>query len=78
MLVVMHVDDATRVKLLEGPDYINANYVNVRECVCGCVGDSIINDNDIQVEEVMIFRVCIVVSVIKQLPCNTPFLVPVS
>ena len=24
-----HTDDATRVKLLEGPDYINANYVNV-------------------------------------------------
>ena len=38
MLVVMHVDDATRVKLLEGPDYINANYVNVRECVCVYVG----------------------------------------
>jgi len=34
VLLVNHVtpqcsDDATRVKLLEGPDYINANYVNV-------------------------------------------------
>lgn len=26
---LLHTDDATRVKLLEGPDYINANYVNV-------------------------------------------------
>ena len=29
MLFCTHTDDATRVKLLEGPDYINANYVNV-------------------------------------------------
>ena len=29
LLLSSHTDDATRVKLLEGPDYINANYVNV-------------------------------------------------
>ena len=36
ILLSTHTDDATRVKLLEGPDYINANYVNVSMSLIMC------------------------------------------